>query len=103
MSAGVLIYFVALHVIMVLSAIMGLWCHYDDGVFGKFGLILCFFGAFIPAWEIWTGVEHAPLNTTIVLVVGFTCFLIRHFYRFIKFVSKQHGWRFLLSHKGPET
>lgn len=86
-------YLVALAVIMALSALLVMWCHYDDGLFGKIALIGCFFGAGVPLWEIVSGIEYKLLPSTVLLTCAMALFLLRHVFRFIRWKFRgDYSW-----------
>lgn len=77
-------YTAALVIILIISGLLVLWCHYDDGVVGKLALIGCFFGAGVPLWEIISGTQLHVFTTTVLLTCGMALFLVRHLYRFVR-------------------
>lgn len=80
-------YLAALFVILGISALLIVWCHYDDGIVGKVALAGMAFAAGVPLWEIVSGIEYHALPSTMLLTIAMALFLVRHLYRFIR-------WRF---------
>lgn len=69
-------------------------CKYEDGVIGKIALGVLAIGNFVVVAEFVSGIEYLVNPTTLFIQFGVFMFLIRHAYRFRKWVKTgAHDWR----------
>lgn len=99
MSTGTLIYIVACHVILFISASLVFHPRYEDGIFGRAGLGLMAIAALLVLIDFWlgngSGVAFYVNTTSGWMATGMAVFLARHAWRFW-----QVRWRCPLKH-GP--
>jgi hypothetical protein len=85
MNMTTLIGIIALLILGATSAVLALWCHYKDGVFGHIALVVMALCALVVGIDVIDGAKYDFLLTTTVTLVAMAGFMLRHAYR---------AWRF---------
>ena len=82
-------------VIAVVSAFLILHREYEDGIFGRFALIvLALSNSIVVADWIVDGTHYDVLPTTLITQAGTALFLVRHCYRFMRWRALgDYQWR----------
>lgn len=88
------LYVMSCFVVAGLTTFMILHPKYEDGLIGKLSLLCVLAGSLVVVGEYADGVEYDVNQTTLAVQFGIAVFLLRHVYRFNKWVK--HGsfdWR----------
>lgn len=81
-------------IVCIVSIFLVMHPKYEDGLVGRIALLCISIGSLIVVGEFMDGVEYDVNPTTLTVQLGLAVFLLRHVYRFNKWVK--HGsfdWR----------
>jgi hypothetical protein len=81
-SAEQLVFAIAAIVIAAVCALLVFVRAYPDGLWGRVALVLMALASLLPLLEVFEGVEHQVLPSTLVMHIGIALFLMRHWWRF---------------------
>lgn len=82
MDAWTLLYAVAVHVLVLLAALLIFDKRYEDGIFGRLALIAIALAGILISSEFWVRDAYMVYPTTALLAAGCALFMMRHVYRF---------------------
>ena len=94
MTSGIYVFALCV-VIAVCCLVLVFHCHYEDGLFGRLGLVLIFGAAFVRgAGILEAGFDITVSRVGVLLWTGLALFLTRHLWRFLRWRrSGRHAWR----------
>ena len=95
------LYVMSCLIVCLISTFLVIHPKYEDGLVGRVSLLCISIGSLIVVGEFADGVEYEVNPTTLTVQVGLAVFLLRHVYRFNKWVK--HGsfdWR---NHEASST
>lgn len=84
----------SLVVIFLISSALIVWPSYEDGLVGKVALIVLAFASAAVLLDYDLQHSYLPMKTTAATHLGFAAFMVRHFYRFVRYtMGGKFSWK----------